>query len=371
MTTRAPMRGINRVRKRLADGRVVELHYLRGARGVPAFWRSDSTVRVGDPEYHAAYVAAGRARSEAPGRTFGDLMAAYRASPDFAGKAPRTRTDYARMMDLIGARFGDAPLAAFDDPRIRGRALRWRDTIPAPKTRDYAWTVLRLVVGWGVDRGWLRQHHLTRGGRAYRAERAHVIWTEAELLALIEGAPPYVWRPVVHVAECGHRPGDLIGCRRSLHVLPTPRGRRVVMHTRKSGGRAVASVPVTERMARILDETPEGQDLLHLNASGEPWTEQALSKRVKAWVRKLNLREDLRLYDARGSAVTRLVAAGAGLDELARCFGWRLPTAAKMVETYAYLDPAMTDGTLARLDRLLASANRSANRAGGAAPEGA
>lgn len=366
MTTRVTLRGINRVRKPLADGRVIELHYLRGARGTPAFWRSDSAVTLGSPEYLAAYAAARLARGGETGRTFAHLIAAYRASPDFGAKAPRTRRDYAALLDLIGERFGPAPLAAFDDPRIRGVALRWRDRIASPKRRDYAWTVLRLVVAWGVDRGWLRAHHLQRGGRTYRVARAEIVWTEAELAAFERGAPAYVWRPVLHMAECGHRPGDLIRCARS-HVFPTPHGRRIVLHTAKSGGRRVASVPVTERMARILDETPEGQDLLHLNATGTAWTEGALSRRVKWWARKLGLREELRLYDARGSAVTRLVAAGAGLDELARCFGWSSSTAAKMVETYAYLDPAMTDGTLARLRaiRPADSANRAANREGG------
>ncbi len=63
-------------------------------------------------------------------------------------------------------------------------------------------------------------------------------------------------------------------------------------------------------------------------------------------------RKELRFYDARGSAATRLVLAGASLGEVAACMGWSVKTAAQMIEVYATLDPGLADSVLVKLEQI-------------------
>ena len=50
--------------------------------------------------------------------------------------------------------------------------------------------------------------------------------------------------------------------------------------------------------------------------------------------------------------MTRLVIANASLSEIAHHMGWGLTTAAKMIETYAAMDPDLSDSVLVKLDQI-------------------
>lgn len=358
---RVQVRGVNRIRKSLASGATVELHYVRGAKGSPAFWRSDSDVPLGSAEYLRAYQSAGQ---EPRGDDFGSIITAYLGSRAFRGLGDRTRKDYLRMADLIRDRFGSAPVAAFESPKIRPVALAWREGIASDRVAQYAWTVLRLIVGWAYDNGKVGQHHLRGGGSVYETDRSGIIWTEAEIVEFEASAPPYVSRLLRALAETGMRPGDLIGLAPN-HIEDTAAGRRIVVRTNKRN--RMASIPVSPAMARLIDETPASPGPILRNSRGLVWTEEAASKAVLRERRRAGLRDALRWYDARGSAVTRLVAMGVDVPTVALIMGWSTKTAAEMVDTYAYLDPAMTDAVVVRLANI--SANRPANRVAGRADD--
>lgn len=141
------------------------------------------------------------------------------------------------------------------------------------------------------------------------------------------------------------RPGDLVRLDRAA-VLPTPGGQRISVRTAKRG--RMASIPVTPRMAEIIARAPEAGPILR-NAAGRPWTTSYVSQRVKKYAREAKLDERLHLYDARGTACSRLLLAGASLQEVATVFGWSLRHAAAVIESYAAQNPAASDAVLARL----------------------
>lgn len=104
-----------------------------------------------------------------------------------------------------------------------------------------------------------------------------------------------------------------------------------------------------------------------MGATGCPFSNpDKLGQLVSEWRDRLRIRRELRLYDARGTAVTRLVRAGCNLGELASHMGWSLQHAAAVLERYAALDPEVKDGILEKvrraderrgdLERLLAAA---------------
>lgn len=335
---------IHRVRRKVG-GVWIEYHSIRGVAG-SRFWRTGDSP-VGSPAYVDAYRDATRRPASAD--TFGDIVTAYLGSGEYRALAPRTQADYRLWADRIRAKFGDAPRAAFDRPAIRGVAMAWRDQWTG-KQAVYAWTVLRLIVSWAYDSGRLSQHHIKGGGRGlYAANRADVVWTPEEIERFTATAPEWLARGLILATETGLRPGDLVALTRG-QIMPTPGGRQVQVRTGKSRGRQVATIPVTQRAAAVLDATPNRM-LILVSAKGRPLSPLRLSQAVREHCRKIGLSDRLRLYDARGTAVTRLLRAGCTVDQMARAFGWSIATAAQMIRHYAALDPSASDDVLALIER--------------------
>ena len=339
------LKGINVMRRKLSTGEIVEYHYIRNT-GI-RFWRTGDSPK-GSQAYTAAYTEAYETPAPINRRSFEYLVDCYQDSPAFQELKPRTQKDYIVWIDRIKQKFGAGPMEGFDDPRIRQAALEWRNNWSGRQAK-YAWQVLGRIVSWAYDAGYLSQHHLRGGGVVYKPKgRAEIIWTEADVNAFLNVAPDYVGRVLIAAIETGLRPGDLINLNRA-HILHTMKARRVQIRTRKRD--RVAGIPVTQRMADLIDSTPKDQFLLLLNSKGDQFTEIALSRAVATYRDKAHLDKRLRLYDARGTAVTRLFMAGANLQELAVNMGWSVKYAASMIETYAALDPGVSDDVLVKLER--------------------
>jgi integrase len=246
----------------------------------------------------------------------------------------------------IEEKYAKVPLKVFDDIRIRQNVLKWRDTF-SDGTGDNLFSTLQRILSFGLDQGILQHHHLLKVRKKVKKNRAEIIWTPDEVDLFISKAPGYVGRILRVALETGLRPGDMQILKRS-HIETTSNGNhRLLMRTRKSSGRNFASIPVTEGLAALIREIPEDQEHLIVASDGEPFrTSEALGSTVSHWRDQLGIRKQLRLYDARGTAVTRLVRAGCTLSELAAHMGWSLAHAAAMLERYAALDPDMSDGIL-------------------------
>jgi integrase len=346
---RVNLTGIHRVRKKLADGRVQEYHYAWRGKGAPRFWDSSSNVKVGSPQYLTALADCTPRAAAAQGK-FRAAILAFMDSSDFTRLAPRTQADMRKSINHAGtgidAKFGAAPIAAFDDPRIRSQALQWRDGIGG-KVGDDRIRHLQRIVGFAIDRNMIRMNYLRDIRSVYRSQRAEIFWLPDEVDAFITGAPAHVARILAVALETGLRPGDLVQLSRE-HVHRTPHGRRIVIWTQKR--KRLASIPVTDRMAELIDATPEDQARLIVNKRGQPYQhENYLGDAVSSWRDQLKLRRELRLYDARGTAATRLLEAGADLKEIATHMGWSLKHASEVIERYVALSPAMSDSLAEKL----------------------
>ena len=352
MVARVKLTGINRVKTKLADGSEVAIHYAWRGKGGPSFWRTYSGVRIGSPEYIAALAAAAPKAAAAKGK-FREIILALLGSQEFGALAERTQKDFRNSVyhpkNGIDVKFGAAPTRAFEDPRIRKQALEWRDEIGG-KVGDDRIRHLQRIVGFGLDRAMLMHHHLQKVRSVYKSNRADIFWMPEEIEAFEKLSPAHIARIVIAATKTGLRPGDLLLLSRQ-HIHPTPTGRRIVLWTRKGQRkRRVASIPLTARMAAMIDQLPSGQDRIIITKGGQPYThENYLGDAVSEWRDKMGLRKDLRLYDARGTAATRRLKAGADLKEIATHMGCSIKHAAEVIERYVALSPNMTDGIAQKL----------------------
>jgi len=117
---RVRLKGINRVRKKLASGEVKEFYYA---------WKGGPPLvgKPGSPEFIASYNAAVEAKRPVKTGEMQSILDAFQDSSDFRGLAPRTQADYRKILKAIGTKYGDFPLAAFSDRKTRGEFLEWRD----------------------------------------------------------------------------------------------------------------------------------------------------------------------------------------------------------------------------------------------------
>lgn len=345
---RVDLKGVHKVKMRLQKG-VVEVHYAWRGRGAPAFWRSDSGVQKGSAAYLAALSATATPATDV--KLFRSILQDFLKSGDFTRLSPRFQSDLRTSIfhpkNGIDQEFGDEKKAIFEHPGIRGVVLEWRDDIGGKVGNDRM-RHLQQIVGWALDRGKLTQNHLTRLKSTYQSNRAEVVWLPSEIERFEAGAPAYVARILTVACETGLRPGDAfrLGWQ---HIHPTPRGRRIVIPTNKRG--RVVSVPVTPRMGALIDATPKDQPTFLVASDGKPFAhENQLGKVVSVHRDRLKLRKELRLYDARGTAATRLLWVGGDLKEIAVAMGWSLKRAADVIERYTALSPDMADGIMAKLE---------------------
>lgn len=240
----------------------------------------------------------------------------------------------------------------WEEPAARQDLNKWRGAWDhSPKQYDYAGTVVSLFLNWAVSEGYISSNSCQRFKKLYEVDRSGIVWAPSQVEEVIEKSPDWVGRILITATETGLRIGDFIGLTRN-QVETTPLGRRISLKTNKRG--VPAHIPVTPKMAEVIDNTPKDRLLILTNASGNPLTEHRASEGVRQWRDKAGLKpdsvgEDLRLNDARGTAATRLLRAGVSLAQIAAHMGWSLRTAAQMIERYAQVSPEETDEVLTLL----------------------
>lgn len=129
-----------------------------------------------------------------------------------------------------------------------------------------------------------------------------------------------------------------------VHALSETRFR-----VRTNKRKRLAHIPITPALAEVIDTTPPGRLLILTNANGNALTPHRASEGVRQWRDKAKLSDELRLYDARGTAATRLLNAGLSLAEIANHMGWSVRYAANVIEHYARVSPDETDAVLVKL----------------------
>jgi hypothetical protein len=168
--------------------------------------------------------------------TFAHLIEAYRASPDFKQRVPKTQRDYGRYLDLIKQKWGKRTIAKM--PRDAVFAIRdaYQET---PRTANYVVAVLRLILEFAADRKqtfglpplWvnpaLRPKQLSTG-------EGHRPWEEVEIDAYRKHWPRGTLERVVFEAflNTGQRGGDIAPMTRQQYFRARSRSRR---KRRKSG----------------------------------------------------------------------------------------------------------------------------------------
>jgi integrase len=335
---RIRLKGINRVRKRLADGRIVDYFYA---------WKSGPSLpgKPGDPEFIAAYNDAVAKKVTPPTGVLLSILQGYQASRDFLDLADRTRADYIGKIKLIERKFGAFPLSAMSDRRTRGIFKGWRDELALTSRRqaDYAWVVLALVIAWALDRGLVAANPCEKGGRLYRGTRVENIWTDDDEAAFNRVASPNLRLALMLALWTGQRQGDLLRLPWSAYD-----GTHIRLKQSKSGRRV--KIKVGEPLKALLDATTRVSTIILTSSDTKPWTGDGFRSSWKKTCKRAGI-TGLTFHDLRGTAVTRLATDGSSVPEIAVITGHALRDVGAILDAhYLNRDSAMGDNAITRLE---------------------
>ena len=354
------MKGIAKVRKRLASGEIAVYHYawrggprLPGEPGSPEFMDALSAARAEAPQHHKG--------------TLQEVFNAYQASPAFTGLSEATQKGYRRRLPAIEAEFGDMPTKVLSDQRTRGEFLDWRDKLAAksPREADYHLAILALMLAWALDRGRVPANPAAKPGRVYQPDRTDHIWTDADVAALLAKAGPQLRLPFLLALWTGQRRNDV------LRMAWGAYDGAAIRLTQSKGKRRVV-IPVAADLRAALDATKRRAAVICVTSRGTRWTGDGFSASFRKACEAAGI-EGLTFHDLRGTAVTRLAMAGCTEAEIATITGHSLKTVGAMLDRhYLSRDAGLAESAIAKLEKHrsgTAPANRTTNRSGSGAAE--
>lgn len=246
------------------------------------------------------------------------LILAYKVSEDWAGLAQVTRRDYDAALAKLSDRYGHLPVATMPRAfvfKLRDEYARGPDGKPTPRRANFIVAVLRLLLSWGVDRGWRKDNPALRPGRlktgpGYRA------WTGAEFTRFM--ACPGVSEPVKRAAALGwytgQRKGDCLALARSAR-----HDGGIEVQQSKTGARLW--IPEHAALTRVLDAAPRSDSVTILTRpDGRPWKLDHFNHAFATAVKAAGL-DGLSFHGLRKGASVNLAERGATDAEIDSILG--------------------------------------------------
>jgi integrase len=335
---RVVLKGIHKVRAKLASGKTRLYHYAW--RGGPAL-----VGEPGTPEFMASYQQVIAKRKTAPSGTLMALISAFKESQEFKSRAARTKADYLEQMAKIEGRFGDFPISGLSDRRTRGIFKEWRDQLARNSRRQaqYAWTVLARILSVAKDRGLIDVNPCEKGGRIYRADRSDRIWSSAQEAIFYKTAPAHLHLALMLALWTGQRQGDLLR-------LAWSRYDGKYIRLRQSKTKRRVTIPVGESLRAALAAAHKRGPLVLLTKSGQAWTEDGFRASWRKACDKAGI-VGVTFHDLRGSAATRLALVGCTEAEIAAITGLSLKDVSEILDAhYLSRDIGLAESAVRKLE---------------------
>ena len=333
------MRGKKIVLKGLSIVRAKGREYVYAWRGGPRL-----TAPIGTPEFMRQYNEAIAKRKALPAAdTIAGLILEYRASKAFRDLALASRKDHERAFPHILKEFGPAPVAIFNDPRIRKDIRKWHEGFAKDRQADKLLGSLSRLLSFAVQDGYLTVNPALQVPNRYAREPDPAPVSEADLAKVLEhkDTPASVALACLLMARSGLARADAATLLWS-HVKQDRIDKRRVKSKQR------ARPPMTPELSEALAAMPRKNGVLTVltNENGKPWTSaDALGKAISAAFRAVGV--DHTSHDLRATYACFLMGKGATDEEVAEALGWSLKTV-RHVRRHYVDDEAIFQGRIAK-----------------------
>ena len=270
------------------------------------------------------------------------LIDAYFRSDKFAAKRPKTRQSYAYFLNRFenyllpsGRRLGDMPAKALEQRHVDRIYNDFQERKPdltqpsgpcgpilVPTKLAQANAIMRtasVIWSFGLRRKAVTLNPFKEMGKTETAPRS-VTWTSEQVGKFVAQAFKDGWASVGAAAllayELGQRLSDAqltIRWRNYDEARGTIRFEQ--SKSKKAKTKRIVVIPVSDVLRAVLSRVPKRGELIATREdTGEPWKEDAFSKRAALIRAAAELPEELLVRDMRRSALTELGDAG-GTDQ--------------------------------------------------------
>ena len=334
------LKGIQTIKKRKADGTIRLLHYHRAS-------GTRLPDDAGSEAFLAAYRAAEKELKAKPLNTIEALVDAFRDSADWQKMRESKREIMALNLKAGCKKFGDMPVEALKDRRVRAVFLGWHDHVAQthPRAADAKLSALQRVLGWAHDRALAPANPIEKFRRAYTSNRVDKIWLPHHVSAFEGVAKPEIALALHLALHTGQRQGDLI---RLTWKAFDGAGLALI----QSKTRTRIYIPCTAALlAALQEEKVKARGAYILTAPhGRPWTSDAIKSAWTSTFKQAGIEEDLHFNDLRGTAVTMLAEAGCTVPEIAAITGHSLRSATRILEVYLARTKVLANAAILKLN---------------------
>lgn len=240
--------------------------------------------------------------------TIGSLVAAFKASPEFARLSPNTRTYHATHLDCL-AKLATYPATSLD----RGMVLKLRDKLrDKPRSADQRVAVIRRLYTFAIDRRMVTANPALRIGRLDVDGGSYEPWSLAERERFEQSNPPRHFLTAYMLAcYASPRRGDILRLTRAhydgdvIRLFP--------QKTKRKGVRRLV-VPCHSKLRAHLDSLGIEVGLLVPGPNGRPWEPSAFSNAFRCWLDGIGL-QGRHMHGLRHTCLTSLIEAGCSDEE--------------------------------------------------------
>lgn len=235
--------------------------------------------------------------------------------------------------------FGPIPISAISRAFVDGyRTERRKGVSAATVNRDVA--VMKHILYWALDEGWIAANPLMRYRRLAEPKRPRRVLGVAEEEQLLRHALPHVYQAVVLALDTGMRRGEILSLRREY--LDPYRKVLVVSQSKTAGGTG-REIPWSRRVERMLKPLAGGSGPVVL------FREAAIRNLKKGWRRAVRRSQipAIRFHDLRHTFNTRLMEAGVSQDIRKALMGH---ADADINDTYTHVELPAKRAAIVKLD---------------------
>lgn len=269
--------------------------------------------------------------------TLAELIAAYKASPEFSTLKPRTRKDYNKIFDYL------QPLSQVEINDIAvTNCIRMRDKAYASKKRWFANYLLKvgsIIYNWGCARGYCENNPFGPVPKIAKTpeEKQRVMnraWAEDEVHTVLKFAKPNLAVAIALGYFFGLRQGDVLNY---PLIQPEVINGQKFMKLRQSKTSEEITLPVYPEFEEYIDiarALPNRQAVnMVINERGLPYTSDGFRTLFFRHIRKLEseglVRPGLTFHGLRHTVATELANADAGDSTIQHALGHKSPTMAQ------------------------------------------
>lgn len=345
----ARLKGINKVKRNLADGSV-RIHYYHRASGTPL------EGKPGTAQFVASLAAAESKAATRSKGTLAGLLRDFEKTGKWRALRESTQKEYRRVFKFWEKDFGWVDMNGLADRAFRKDVLAWHDEFSEDKPReaDNRVTILARVLSWAAKDSDLKENVLDGFDRAYTSDRSDKIWLPEHAEAFLASADQDMRLAFVLALHTGQRQGDILKMAWSQYD-----GTTISLRQSKTGTQV--RVPCTVALKATLDDLPRRGLLIMLTKTGKAFQKRYFAEKWDDAYRAAGLQinvdpktkkesHDLHFHDLRGTTVTMLFEAGCTVAEVASITGHSLRRAQEILDKYLSRTSGMATNAIAKFE---------------------